>query len=154
MKIYYITLLLLFCALGTYAQGDIEVTGVVKDINNMPIPGVTVVVKDRAGLGTITTETGRYKIKTGTYSTLIFSYIGYEKKEVQVAGKEVIFVTLKESQANSSPSPVHVLISNSCSPNSQIVLNNPLILLEGKLHLLVRKGGAFAHTRTGLPAMF
>ena len=100
MKIYYITLFLLFCTLGTYAQVDIEVTGIVKDINNKPMPGVTVVAKDRAGLGTITTENGRYKIKTGTYSTLIFSFIGFEKQEVQVAGKTSVSVTLKESEAS------------------------------------------------------
>lgn len=100
MKLYYITLLLLFFSLSLYAQGEIEVTGTVKDVNNMPIPGATVVVKDRPGLGTITTETGRYKIKTGTYSILIFSFIGYDKQEVQVAGKTNISIILKESQAN------------------------------------------------------
>ncbi|RQO74750.1 SusC/RagA family protein [Pedobacter sp. KBW06] len=100
MKLYYITLLLLFCGIGSYAQGDIEVTGTVRDLNNKPIPGVTVVVKDRPGLGTMTTETGKYKIKTGMYSTLIFSYLGFEKQEVQVAGKTVISILLKESEAN------------------------------------------------------
>jgi TonB-linked SusC/RagA family outer membrane protein len=81
-------------------QGDIEVTGTVRDLNNKPIPGVTVVVKDRPGLGTMTTEAGKYKIKTGMYSTLIFSYLGFEKQEVQVAGKTVISILLKESEAN------------------------------------------------------
>ena len=100
MKLYYITLLLLFCSISTYAQGDIEVTGTVRDINNKPIPGVTVVVKDRPGLGTMTTETGKYKIKTGMYSTLIFSYLGFEKQEVQVAGKTSVSILLKESEAN------------------------------------------------------
>ncbi|NQX39328.1 TonB-linked outer membrane protein, SusC/RagA family [Pedobacter steynii] len=100
MKLYYITLLLLFCSISIYAQGDIEVTGTVRDLNNKPIPGVTVVVKDRPGLGTMTTETGKYKIKTGMYSTLIFSYLGFEKQEVQVAGKTSISILLKESEAN------------------------------------------------------
>ncbi|WP_342331716.1 TonB-dependent receptor [Pedobacter sp. FW305-3-2-15-E-R2A2] len=100
MKLYYITLLLLFCSISIYAQGDIEVTGTVRDLNNKPIPGVTVVVKDRPGLGTMTTEAGKYKIKTGMYSTLIFSYLGFEKQEVQVAGKTVISILLKESEAN------------------------------------------------------
>lgn len=100
MKLYYITLLLLFCGINSYAQGDIEVTGTVRDLNNKPIPGATVVVKDRPGLGTMTTETGKYKIKTGMYSTLIFSYLGFEKQEVQVAGKTSISILLKESEAN------------------------------------------------------
>ena len=100
MKLYYITLLLLFCSINNYAQGDIEVTGTVRDINNKPIPGVTVVVKDRPGLGTMTTESGKYKIKTGMYSTLIFSYLGFEKQEIQVAGKTSISILLKESEAN------------------------------------------------------
>lgn len=100
MKLYYITLLLLFCSLMTYAQGEIEVTGMVTDVHKKPIPGVTVVVKDRAGLGTMTNEAGLYKIKTGTYSTLIFSYLGYEKQEVQVAGKTKISIVLKESEAS------------------------------------------------------
>lgn len=100
MKLYYITLLLLFCSIMTYAQGEIEVTGTVRDINNKPIPGVTVVVKDRPGLGTMTTETGKYKIKTGMYSTLIFSYLGFERQEVQVAGKTIVSILMKESEAN------------------------------------------------------
>lgn len=100
MKLYYITLLLLFCGINSYAQGDIEVTGTVRDMQNKPIPGVTVVVKDRPGLGTMTTEAGKYKIKTGMYSTLIFSYLGFEKQEIQVAGKTVISILLKESEAN------------------------------------------------------
>ncbi|MBC8984574.1 TonB-dependent receptor [Pedobacter sp. N36a] len=100
MKLYYITLLLLFCSLMTYAQGEIEVTGMVTDVHKKPIPGVTVVVKDRAGLGTMTNEAGLYKIKTGTYSTLIFSYLGYEKQEIQVAGKTKISMVLKESEAS------------------------------------------------------
>ena len=100
MKLYYITLLLLFCSIMTYAQGEIEVTGMVTDSHNKPIPGVTVVVKDRPGLGTMTNEAGVYKIKTGTYSTLIFSYLGYEKQEIQVAGKTRISIVLKESEAS------------------------------------------------------
>ncbi|ALL07577.1 SusC/RagA family TonB-linked outer membrane protein [Pedobacter sp. PACM 27299] len=100
MKLYYITLLLLFCRIMTYAQGEIEVTGMVTDSHNKPIPGVTVVVKDRPGLGTMTNEAGVYKIKTGTYSTLIFSYLGYEKQEIQVAGKTRISIVLKESEAS------------------------------------------------------
>ena len=44
-------------------EKKIEVTGVVTDMNNEPLIGVNVTVKDQAGLGAITDINGRYKIR-------------------------------------------------------------------------------------------
>ncbi|MDR0864095.1 MAG: TonB-dependent receptor, partial [Candidatus Symbiothrix sp.] len=60
----------------------------------------SVAVKDNPGLGTVTDIDGHYKIKTAPYSTLIFTYIGYNRREVPVAGQTEVNVTLEESKEN------------------------------------------------------
>ena len=65
-----------------YAQSQtIEVTGMVRDAEKIPLAGVNISVKNVAGLGVITNIDGEYKIKIAPYSTLIFSYIGFETQE-------------------------------------------------------------------------
>lgn len=95
-----LTLLFLLSTLGAYAQTEIEVSGVVKDQNNETLIGVYVSVKDRPGVGTVTDLDGRYKIKSDQYGTLIFSYIGFDRQEVQIAKRLVVDVILKPSDKN------------------------------------------------------
>ncbi|SQC98150.1 Outer membrane receptor for ferrienterochelin and colicins [Bacteroides ovatus] len=59
----FITICLLWIFMSLSAQEKkIEVTGVVTDMNNEPLIGVNVTVKDQAGLGAITDINGRYKL--------------------------------------------------------------------------------------------
>ena len=81
-------------------EKKIEVTGVVTDMNNEPLIGVNVTVKDQAGLGAITDINGRYKINIEEFSRLVFSYIGFDRQEVLVKRQRVINVTMKESEAS------------------------------------------------------
>ncbi len=96
MKKGTITLLLLLCSVAFFGQ-DINVKGVVKDAaTGETLPGVSVVVKGTS-VGTETDFDGMYQLKNVKKgSTLIFSYLGMQTKEV-VANKEVINVTLDES---------------------------------------------------------
>ncbi len=81
----------------TFAQISI-VTGTVSDpVENMPIPGVTIVVKGTTS-GTITDLDGKYSINLpegGT--TLIYSFVGYATQEVIVNGRTSIDIELEES---------------------------------------------------------
>ena len=86
-------------SLNVMAQ-EVTVKGVVQDINKQPIPGVSIVVSNLAGLGTITDVNGKYSIKMPAYQTLIFTYVGYDKKEVLVKDNHVVNVILKESDAS------------------------------------------------------
>jgi TonB-linked SusC/RagA family outer membrane protein len=79
-----------------YAQ-RVTVTGKVTDINNQPLPGVSVVVKGTTS-GTTTGVDGTYGISaTSGDAVLTFSFIGYNPQEIPVGGKTVINVTLAES---------------------------------------------------------
>lgn len=76
-------------------QGQMKVTGVVKDELGEPLPGVNVVVKG-TDKGTITDLDGKYELSVATGSELQFSFIGYKTETVKVAGKNTINVQLKE----------------------------------------------------------
>lgn len=94
----------LFClVMQGFAQEDkdseaIEVTGTIMDVNNEPLVGANVVVKDVPGLGAITDVDGKYKIKLKSYQRLIFSYIGYETQEVLVKTQKVVNIVMKEAK--------------------------------------------------------
>ncbi|HBI87529.1 MAG TPA: SusC/RagA family protein, partial [Sphingobacterium sp.] len=81
-------------------QEKIEVMGKVTDIKSAPLLGVSITVKDQAGLGVTTDAEGNYKMKVNRYQTLVFSSVGYEKKEVLVKDKLTINVMLQESESN------------------------------------------------------
>ena len=63
-----------------------------------PIIGATVKVKGAQG-GSITDYDGNYQIMASPGQTLVFSYVGYETKEVKAGSKQVINVTLQEDAA-------------------------------------------------------
>ena len=57
--------------------------------------GVSVQVKERPNVGTITDLDGKYSIQARSNETLIFSYIGYQTQEIK-ANKTIVNVQLKE----------------------------------------------------------
>ena len=90
--------LLLGCLSTIWAQKNVsEITGTVLDENKEPLIGVNIVIKDNPGLGTITNVDGQFRIKATAYQVLVFSYIGYDKMEVPIAGNKVINIQMKPS---------------------------------------------------------
>ncbi len=73
-----------------------ELTGVVTDESGSPIPGVSISLKGKP-VGTITDLNGSYSIEVSEGDVLIFSFVGYEKKEVVVNNQTVINIVLVES---------------------------------------------------------
>lgn len=71
------------------------VTGVVKDKAGMPLNGVTVLIKG-TNQGTVTNINGEYEITVGPAGTLVFSYLGFQKRQVPVNGRSQINITLEE----------------------------------------------------------
>ena len=71
------------------------VTGVVTDGKGMPLPGVTVTVKG-TNRGTATNLDGEYEIAVDAQGTLVFSFIGFKKVEVAIAGRREINLSLVE----------------------------------------------------------
>lgn len=73
-----------------------KVTGKVTDTNGEPLPGVTVTVKGTTQ-GTISDFDGNYSLSADAANAVfVFSYLGYNTKEVVVAGKNVVDVVLSE----------------------------------------------------------
>jgi TonB-linked SusC/RagA family outer membrane protein len=87
-------LIILFVFAGVYAlQAQTKViTGTITSAieGEGPIPGVTVQVKGTT-IGTITDVNGKYTLTVPQdATTLVFSYIGMKKQEVEIAGRSVI----------------------------------------------------------------
>lgn len=84
-----------FFCVSAFAQQTL-VKGVVEDNQGEPIIGAYVTVKGAAGVGTITDFDGNFELNVSSSATLIVSYTGYQRKEIPVAGKTSLKVTLAE----------------------------------------------------------
>lgn len=69
------------------------ITGKVTAEGEGPVPGVTVVVQGTT-VGTLTDMSGAYSIKAGPSSVLVFSFVGFQSKEVTVGSQSTIDVVL------------------------------------------------------------
>lgn len=89
-------LLLVLLAGALSARAQERVSGrVVDGTDRSPLPGVNVAVSGTTA-GTATDADGRYSLTLPAGAdTLVFSYIGYETREVAIAGRSVIDVTLE-----------------------------------------------------------
>lgn len=85
--------LLFLTSLGLYAQQT--VSGVVTDGSGSPLPAASVVVKGTSN-GVSTDFDGNYAITAANGQVLVFSSIGFETQEVNIAGT-TLNVTLVES---------------------------------------------------------
>ena len=90
----FLTLLLAFVVQISFAQNK-SVSGVVSDQNGSPLPGATVLVKGTNN-GTTTDFDGNYTIQAAGEDILVFSFIGYVTKEVNVGDMTNVNVTLEE----------------------------------------------------------
>ena len=94
MKRFLLVLLPLLLSLTARAQ-ETEVTGtVISSEDNLPIPGVNVVVEG-TNKGTTTDVDGNYSLVLGPgENTLVFSFVGFATVTTQVDGRSTIDVTL------------------------------------------------------------
>ena len=78
---------------------NIRIAGRVTDEAKMPLPGVTVLVKD-LNIGTATDADGRYKLTLpvlkDTNFVFIFSFVGYASQTINYTGQDTINVVMKE----------------------------------------------------------
>lgn len=80
-----VVIALLLSCIGLYAQ-KINVRGVVLDDEGIPFPGAGV-VEVGTGNGISTDLDGRFSINVNAGSTLEFSFIGYESKQIKAGSK-------------------------------------------------------------------
>ncbi|MEX1240362.1 MAG: TonB-dependent receptor [Cyclobacteriaceae bacterium] len=81
-------------SLNTPATLAISVSGIVRDENEQPLPGVNVLEKGTNN-GTTTDGTGRFSFNVqDASSVLVFSFIGYATQEVSVGGQTDFSIAL------------------------------------------------------------
>jgi len=81
-------------------QQSHKVTGKVTDENNETLPGVNVVEKGTTH-GTTTDRNGDFTISVrGSGAVLVFSFVGYQTKEIQVGNRKTISLQLEKNIQN------------------------------------------------------
>jgi len=113
-KSLQLTCLLLYASAGLYAATPADhfnravsfhsvyqdvIKGTVKDETGATLPGVTITIKGAQG-GTQTNTSGQYSIAAKTGDVLVFSFIGYQSKEVTVGTQSTVDVTLSSDSKN------------------------------------------------------
>jgi TonB-linked SusC/RagA family outer membrane protein len=85
-KILYVLLFFLVGSVSLSAQQKevYSMTGIVYDETGETVPGASVYLKDRAGIGTATDSNGKFSIKASLGDMLVFSFLGYENVEYLV----------------------------------------------------------------------
>ncbi|CAH8281422.1 TonB-linked SusC/RagA family outer membrane protein [Mariniflexile fucanivorans] len=93
-KIKLLLFALLIGCIGTsWAQS--KVSGVVTDNQNIPVPGVNVIIKGTSS-GAATDFDGKYQISAKKGDVLVFSFLGFQTKEVAYNGQSSLNVKLTE----------------------------------------------------------
>ncbi|WP_304144400.1 von Willebrand factor type A domain-containing protein [Mesoflavibacter zeaxanthinifaciens] len=92
MKLFLKTMFVLFAMVQIQAQEKI-ISGVVSDENGLPLPSATVLVKGTTN-GIQTDFDGNYSITAQVGDILVFSYVGYNTKEVTVGSSKTINVSM------------------------------------------------------------
>ncbi|MEJ7684542.1 MAG: SusC/RagA family TonB-linked outer membrane protein [Segetibacter sp.] len=72
-----------FSALFSFAQQKTTINGKVFTTDNAPLAGVSVNIKGRVG-GTTTDADGKFTLQAVRGETLVFSFVGYEEKQVKI----------------------------------------------------------------------
>lgn len=79
----------------TILQQQKVIKGTITDEQGNSLPGVNILIKG-TNQGTVTDVNGKYTLSVASNTTLVFSFVGYRKQEVSVAGKSIINVTMIE----------------------------------------------------------
>jgi TonB-linked SusC/RagA family outer membrane protein len=101
-KLFYIFIFLLLPCLYLHAQQDdrtFVIEGLVYDEDGNLFEGVSIYLKDRVTLGTITSSDGRFSVKASRGNILVFSFVGYAKIEYLVTEeKKDLEIRLKSDE--------------------------------------------------------
>eukprot|EP01132_Coremiostelium_polycephalum_P019527 gene19527-23214_t len=95
MKLSLSIVLLLISFQFGYAQQTTAISGqVTENGSNLPLPGVSILIKGTK-TGTVSNSEGQYKLSLPAgQQTLIFSFLGFESKELHVNGSSTLNVSL------------------------------------------------------------
>jgi len=71
-----------------------QIQGTVTDDSNS-LPGVTIAIKNKTKISTVTDYNGQYTLFASAHDTLVFTYVGYRTAIVPVQGRTTINVSLQ-----------------------------------------------------------
>ncbi|WP_299552259.1 TonB-dependent receptor [Seonamhaeicola sp.] len=98
MKKLKLLLLAFIIGFSSSAFAQDSVSGVVTDGQNVPIPGVNVLIKGTT-TGAATDFDGNYQISASNGDVIVFSYVGYQTVEIIFTGQSPLNVQLLEDAA-------------------------------------------------------
>lgn len=155
-KLFLMLFLFNLMALAAFAQ-SIKIGGTVKDAQGGPLPGVSVKVKGGAA-AVVTGADGKFAIAVpSSESVLVFSFIGFEPKEVTVGTATNLDVVLQE-QNNTLNDVVVVgygvqkkvnVIGSVATIDAKAIENRPVTNLSSSLGGL--SSGVFVKQGSGKP---
>ena len=90
-------LVLMICSAGIWAQDSFLVSGVVSGEDNVPIPGVNVIILNTT-TGTSTDFDGNYQITVSSGDALQFSYLGFVTQTIVINQQQTLNVVLVEDR--------------------------------------------------------
>lgn len=124
----------------------VRVTGTVRDERNQPMPGVTVRTKERNAVTAITNAEGYFSLEVPEgQSVLVFSFIGYQTREVVVRGGTPLEIRLQPAAGSIDEVQVIGYSTTTRRNNTGAVssltakdienqpVSNPLAALQGRL---------------------
>jgi TonB-linked SusC/RagA family outer membrane protein len=76
-----------------------KVQGIVSNEAGEPLLGVSVTIKG-GGNGTSTDDKGKFLIEVPANAVLVFTYIGFETKEIKITNQQFVSVVLKETNSS------------------------------------------------------
>jgi len=97
-NLWLIVFILCISVTLTHAQ-DVQVTGTVLDETDMPLPGVTVLVKGTT-TGTTTDLDGKYSLTASPDEVLVFSFIGYDPIEMEIGNQSTIDIRMNPNTSD------------------------------------------------------
>jgi len=77
------------------SEDNVIVKGTVRDVNNEPLPGVSVIIEGTS-TGTVTDIEGNYNVEVPEGGVLLFSFIGFERQRISIANRTNVDIILKE----------------------------------------------------------
>lgn len=79
-------------------QQSRKISGTVKDVAGLPLPGVTILIKGTTS-GTVSDMDGKFSLNIpGDQNVLVFSFVGYTPQEISVGAQSNYSIVLKEEE--------------------------------------------------------
>ncbi|OJJ17937.1 hypothetical protein BKI52_29205 [marine bacterium AO1-C] len=100
MKSKLLLTLIFLVGLSAYAFSQVTVSGTVTDNSGSPLPGVNVIEKGTSN-GVATDANGKFSLNVSNGSTLLFSFVGFQPREVKVVGGATDLGTIKMAEEGS-----------------------------------------------------